>query len=101
MATKRQFYFDSCQGVDEDIAYTLDASKWGSLSPAGLSVVAKDSTGGDVSVTLLTGSASASGSIITTPLIGSGTEGATYRIEVLWTDSGNTVVAYGFLTFEE
>lgn len=85
------------QGVDESIAYTLTVpSSWGS-SPTSPSVVIKDPDGVDVSATCLSGSASVLGSVITTPKVKSLIAGNVYRLEVKWTDSGNTLEAYGFI----
>lgn len=55
-------------------------------------VTAWDVTNGyqDVTATVLTGAASASGDVITTPLVGNLTAGHRYRIEVRFTAEGNT-----------
>ena len=100
--TERQFYFDSPQGEDESIPYTLDVSKWGLSSPTISSVKAFDtSDDSDVTSTVINGSGSVSGDVITLPLIENLTDGTTYRIEVLFTSGTGTYEAYGFVTGEE
>ena len=84
------------QGVDEEAAYTVDTSTWGG-SPSAVSVVLKDSNGDDVSSTNLSGSASVSGDIITTPVVKSLTADSRYRLEVKFTSSGNILEAYGYI----
>lgn len=83
------------QGVDEAIAYTLTTTPWGS-SPGSVVVKAYDMTTGgtDVTTTKLTGSASASGDVITLPRLAGLVEGHLYRIEVKFVCSGNTFEAY-------
>ena len=77
------------QRPDEDIAYTVDVSNVGS-SPTVNDVKAyQRSDGSDVSDTVLTGSATVSGDVITTPKVGSLTDAVTYQIEVNYTISGN------------
>jgi hypothetical protein len=76
------------QGVDEQIAYTLTTTPWGS-SPSSVSVVIKNAAGTDVSATCLSGSASVNGNIITTPVVKSLTADAQYRLEIKFTCSGN------------
>lgn len=72
------------QGADEKIAYTLTTTPWVS-SPTSPVVVLKNEAGTDVSSTNLSGTASATGDVITTPLVQSVTPGAKYRLEVKFT----------------
>ena len=91
------------QGVDEQVAYTLDTTPWGG-TPAGLSVKLYDVTDDDAHVDVtsvnLSGSASANASTITTPLVTGLALGCKYRLEVLWTNSGNTFEAWGLIWAE-
>ena len=81
------------QGTEEQIAYTLTTTPWGA-SPSSITVKAYDVTSGlvDVSSTVLLGTASAVGDVITTPLIRSLTEGKLYRVEVKFTCSKGNVL---------
>ena len=81
------------QGVDEQIAYTLTTTPWGS-SPTSVAVVLKNSAGTDVSSTYLSGSASVSGNVITTPVVKSLVVDAWYRLEIKFTCSGNIFEAF-------
>ncbi len=83
------------QGVDEQIIYTLTTTPWGTV-PTNIVVVAKDENANntDVSATVLSGSASIAGNVITLPVLKSLTEGHTYRIEVKFTSGGNIFEAY-------
>jgi len=92
------------QGIDETIYYTVTTTNWGS-SPSGVEVVAYDVTDdtswSDVSDTVLSGSASASGDIITLPALSSLTDEHRYRIEVQFTAGGNTLEAYFLVVAEK
>lgn len=91
------------QGIDESIAYTVTTTPWGS-SPVSVSVKAYDITGPaytDVSSTVLSGAASVSGDVITTPVLTALTEDHRYRVEVKFTCSGNTYEAYFFVDAEK
>lgn len=79
------------QGVDEQITYTVTTTPWGSI-PGSIAVKAYDASNDllDVSSTVLSGTASAVGDVITTPLVKALTEGHVYRVEVKFT-SGNNV----------
>ena len=83
------------QGVDEQIAYRITTTPWGT-SPSSPAVVAKDRSAADsdVSATVLSGSPSVAGDVVTTPLVRSLTEGHLYRIEVRFTCSGNVFEAW-------
>jgi hypothetical protein len=87
------------QGEDEQIAYTLTTTPWGS-SPSDVSVVLKNSSGTDVSATYLSGSASVAGDVITTPVVKSLVAGTQYRLEIKFTVSGNIFEAFGFIDAE-
>ena len=86
------------QGVDEKIAYKITTTPWAS-SPT--SIVPKvydvtvDGTRTDVTTTVMpSGSASATGDVITLPLLQALTYGKTYRVEVQFTVSGNVFEPY-------
>lgn len=81
------------QGVDEQVAYQLTVTPWGS-SPTSIAVVLKDATGTDVSSTKLSGSATANGDVITTPKVISLVDGSQYRLEIKFTCSGNIFEAW-------
>lgn len=76
------------QGVDEVLIYSLTTTNWAS-SPTSPVVKAYDITDShsDVSSTVLEGSPSVSGDVITLPKVKSLTEGHRYRIEVQFTIS--------------
>lgn len=79
-------------GEDESIAYGLDVSAWGS-GPTGVEVKAYDITDNartDVSLSVLSGSPSVAGDIITLPKIENLSDGHTYRVEIKFSLSGNT-----------
>ena len=84
------------QGTGETVVYTLTTTPWGS-SPGSesakiFSVVGDTYT--DVTSTNMTGSASAAGDVITLPAVHSLADNTLYRVEVTFTCSGNTFVAY-------
>ena len=89
------------QGVDEQIIYTLTTTNWGA-SPTTVSVVAKDMTNNelDVSTTVLSGSASVNGNIITLPILKSLTEDHRYRVEVKFTSGTSIFEAYFYVLAE-
>ncbi len=78
------------QGIDEQTIYTVTTTPWGS-TPTSVTVVAKDESAAnqDVSSTVLSGTASVNGDVITLPVLKSLTQGHQYRIEVKFTCSGN------------
>ena len=89
-------------GEDETIVYTLTTTPWGS-SPGAASAKIFEVDGDtltDRTSTLMTGSCSTSGDIITLPSIASCTSGNDYRVEVLFTISGNTFEAFAELKCE-
>ena len=87
------------QGEDEQIAYTLTTTPWAS-SPTSPAVVIKDAAGADVTSTYASGSANASGDIITTSTILSLVAGAQYRLEIKFTVNGNVLEAWADLRGE-
>jgi len=78
------------QGVDEQIVYSLTTTQWGS-SPSSPSVKAYDASNdyADVTTTVLSGSASVSGDVITLPKVKSLTLGHVYRIDVQFMVAGS------------
>ena len=89
------------QGTDEQIAYKLTTTPWGS-SPGSVAVTAWDitTTRTEVTSTVLSGSASTSGDVITTPVVKSLTAGNVYRVECKFTCSGNIFEAYFIINAE-
>jgi hypothetical protein len=90
------------QGADETIVYTLTTTPWGT-SPSSTaakiySVVGDTLT--DVTTTNMTGSASATGDVITLPAIKALVAGTTYRVEIAFTCSGNVFEAFAELKAE-
>lgn len=81
------------QGEDEQIAYTLTTTTWGS-SPTSPAVSIYDSNNVDSSSDLLTGSPSVNGDVITTSTVQSLTAGNTYRLDIQFTSGGNVFEAY-------
>ena len=84
------------QGNDEAIIYSVTTTSWGS-NPTSVVVKAYDVTGGirtDVTDTVLSGSASTVGDVITLPAVTGLTAGKGYRIEVKFTSGGNTFEPY-------
>lgn len=89
------------QGEDEVIAYKFSTTPWDSSSPASPSAVIKDADGTDVTSTNMSGSASVASTDITTPSVTGLTAGAKYRVEVKWTDSGNTLETFWYIYGQE
>lgn len=91
------------QGADEQIAYTLTTTNWGS-TPTSTSAVIKsvntDGTYTDTTSTNMSGSTSVSGDIITLPTVKSLTAGTLYRVEVKFTSSGSIFEAIAFIQGE-
>jgi hypothetical protein len=91
------------QSADETIEYTLTTTNVAS-NPTSPTVKAYDLTNSsaDVSTTVLTGSASASGDVITLPTVSGLTAGQVYQIEVKYTVGNSTfeqtfvIVCQGF-----
>lgn len=95
---RRQF-----QGEDETIIYTITTTPWAS-SPTNTSakifLATASSTFTDQTATLMTGSTSVSNDIVTLPAIASLVAGSNYRVELLFTVSGNTFEPYFLITGE-
>ncbi len=89
------------QGEDEEIAYNLTTTPWGS-SPGSVVVKAYELDGTDVSSTVLNGTASVAGDVITTPAVRSLTDGTVYRLEIKFTDGdGNIWEPYFYINGQE
>lgn len=87
------------QGTEERVAYNLTTTPWGS-SPtdevaAIFSVLNGEFT--EVTDTNMTGVTSVAGDIITLPVIHSLVAGTMYRVEVLFTCSGNVFEAFAYI----
>ena len=84
------------QGTDEEIAYSMTTTNWGS-DPTDVVVKAYDISSAsrvDVTATVLSGSASVTGDVITLPKLKALTAGTPYRIEVKFTSGGNIYEPY-------
>jgi putative transposon-encoded protein len=92
------------QGVEEEIVYTLTTTPWGT-SPGTIvpKVYTVDEsvtppTYTDVTATVMpSGSASASGDVITLPKVKSMTVDLLYRVEIKFTCSGNVFEPYAYI----
>lgn len=90
------------QGVDEQVYYKLTTTPWGS-TPTSIAVTAYSLSAGahtDVTSTVLSGSASATGDVITLPKMASLTLGTLYRVEVKFTVSSNVFEAFFYVQAE-
>lgn len=74
------------QGTNESIAYEVDFSAWGMVSSVSSVSVSPTAT--------LTGSASAVGNVVTTPLLSGLTDGTFYRLLITVIIDGNTMSGY-------
>ncbi len=82
------------QGKNEQIIYTLTTTPWGS-SPTSVSVVVKDTEDdSNVSATVLIGSATVAGDVITLPTLKNLTLNHNYRIRVKFTINGQVTEAF-------
>ena len=83
------------QGEDEQIAYAITTTPWGS-TPSSVTVVVKDETNsfGVVTTSVTSGSAAVVGDVITTPIVKSLTAGHTYRVETKFTSGVNVFECY-------
>lgn len=92
------------QGKDESIAYTLTTTPWGSTpTSVAVTIWSVSSTTGaltDTSSTNLSGSASVTGDVITTPLVTALTAGTEYRLEIKFTCSSNVFEAWARILAE-
>ena len=90
------------QGSDESIVYSLTTTPWGSTptsTAAAIFTVVGD-TYTNLTTTCMTGSTSVTGDIITLPSVHSLTAGTQYRVEVLFTSSGNIFEAVAMIKAE-
>jgi len=91
------------QGVDEAPYYKLTTTPWGS-TPTSIAVTAYARSSAaawtDVTSTVLSGTASATGDVITLPKLSGLTEGTLYRVEVKFTVSGNIFEAFAYVQAE-
>lgn len=91
------------QGSKEQIAYLLTTTAWGS-SPASPSNTLYDITDPaswtDVSATKLTGAASVLGDIFTSKIVTGLVAGRRYRLEFIFTCSGNVFEAFVLINCE-
>ena len=90
------------QGADEKIAYQLTTTPWGS-TPTSIVVKAYDITDGgrtDVTGTVLSGTASVTGDVITCPVLQLLTAGNWYRLEIQFVAGGDTWEAYAIIQAE-
>jgi hypothetical protein len=89
-------------GEDETIVYTLTTTPWGSspTSPAAKIFEVSGDTFTDRTTALMTGTAAAVNDVITLPAIAGCTAGTDYRVEVVFTISGNTFEAFAELKCE-
>ena len=89
------------QGADERIAYEITTTPWGS-TPSAVDVklfsIGADGSLTDVTATKLSGVASVTGDVITTPLVISLVAGTTYRLETKFTTSGNVLECFMIIT---
>jgi hypothetical protein len=85
------------QGTDERLAYRLTTTPWGSSPSNPVATLYSVANGAytDVTATNMTGSSSAVGDVITTPLIHSLAAGTEYRLEIQFVVSGNTFEPFG------
>ena len=90
------------QGEDESVVYNLTTTPWGSTptsTAAAIFTVVGD-TYTNLTTTNMTGSTSVTGDIITLPAVHSLTAGTQYRVEVLFTCSGNVFEAVALIKAE-
>jgi len=87
------------QSPQESISYSITTTPWGS-TPTSITLTVYDVTvpgvETDVTDSVVAGSNSAAGDVITTKRIGSLTLGHDYRADVLFTDSGSNVWEVSF-----
>jgi hypothetical protein len=88
------------QGEDEEIAYLLTTTPWGSTPGTIVVKLYEGNDRTDVSATCLSGAASALADVITTPVVKSLTAGLQYRLEIKFTCSGNIFEAYCHINAE-
>ena len=94
------------QGEDEVIAYKVTVpTTWGTATFTSLSSKIYEDPDGDntdKTASMLSGSTSASGQVITTPAVTGLTVGKKYRLEIKWDSSeGDTLEAYAIIYAEK
>lgn len=101
MQNKRQFFFDSPQGVDEAIAYTLDTTGYGAgaSNPAVVVYSGMNANEAEVSGTVLTGTPVITDGVLTFPRFAAPSVGY-YRFEVAFDVNGNHLELFGYLQVE-
>ena len=90
------------QGAEEIVPYTLTTTRWVS-APGVVTVKAYDLTaaGADVTSTVLSGSPSTAGDVISLPLVQALVAGHRYRVDVKFTAGAGTYEAQIFIQGEE
>ena len=90
------------QGIDETIVYLLTTTPWASdpTSPSAKIYSFIDDAYTDVTSTNMSGTASATGDVITLPAVGSLVVDTRYRIEVQFTVSGNIFEPFAWIDAE-
>lgn len=83
------------QAEGEKIAYEIDVLPFGTAAPTSPSVTIFDPKGVDQSASLLAGSASVNGSIITTPFVQGLRKDQKYRLVIAWADGDALLSCYG------
>ena len=99
MTSREVLEQDITQGVDEEVAYNLTTTPWGS-SPTGVVITVWDITHNNrdnVTSTVTSGSPSVTGDIITLPVILDLEEDHVYRVEVKFTAGGQVLEPYFFI----
>ena len=85
------------QGADEIRAYSLTTTPWGSSPSSPVVKLYEMPALTDVTDTKMSGAASASGDVITTPTISGLVAGIDYRIEIKFVIDGRTEEAWGII----
>jgi hypothetical protein len=95
MALREVLEGQQLQGENEKIAYRITTTPWGS-SPSNVAVVVKDVLDSyrDVTSTVMPGSPTVSGDVITLPKLIGLTDGRIYRVEVKFDSAGTTFECY-------
>jgi len=85
---------DLYQGINEEVIYQVDVSRWGS-APTNVQVkvyeVTRPGSLLDVTATVTTGTHSVAGDIITLPKIRALQDGKVYRVDLRFTTSSNNL----------
>ena len=103
MATNREIKESPlAQGADETIVYTLTTTPWASTptSPSAKIYSFIDDTYADVTETNMSGTASATGDVITLPAVAALVADTKYRMEIQFTVSGNTFEPFAWIHAE-